>query len=268
MKYKKYMMFILIFNSLLSIFSLANADEVHHTTVDNQHNQSKNGGSLLSDINITASIKRKLFEESDVNSARVHVVTEHGKVTLTGTVTDEQIEEKVISIAKNTNGVKEVVYKIEIGSKNITSDACITTLIKLRLLEDERLSSLDIHVITVNGKVTLTGVVPDKESNKRAIEIAKMTNGVKSVDSQLEINKDNENFSKKIISDSIITASLKLSLLEDEHLSGLDIHIKTVNGKVTLTGVVPDKESNKRAIEIAKLTNGVKQVESKLSIKK
>ncbi len=189
MKYKKYMMFILVFNSLLSIFSFANADEAHQTTVDNQHNHSKNGSSLLSDINITASIKRKLFEESDVNSTRVNVVTEHGKVTLTGTVTDEQIEEKVISIAKNTNGVKEVVSKIEIGSKNITSDARITTLIKLRLLEDEHLSSLDIHVITVNGKVTLTGVVPDKESNKRAIGIAKLTNGVKQVESKLSIKK-------------------------------------------------------------------------------
>jgi len=275
MKNRKSIILILILSNLLSMSYLANADDTSQAFLisDNKHNNhnhkhhynDENG--LIADINITASIKRKLFEDSDVNSARVHVVTEHGRVTLSGTVTDNQIKEKVISIAKNTKGVKEVVSRVEIGSKSITSDTRITTLIKLRLLEDEHLSSLDIHVETINGKVTLTGFVPDEASKERAISIAEMTNGVTSVNSQLKINKTEAGSVKSVVSDSIITANLKISFLEDEYLDGLDIHIKTVKGKVTLTGTVPDEACKQRAILIAKLTNGVKHVESKLHVK-
>jgi hyperosmotically inducible periplasmic protein len=231
-----------------------------------QNNKKEHKDNFLKDVNITATVKRKLFEDNDINGLRIHVTTQKGKVTLTGTVPDIARRQKVIELARNTKGVHEVIDGLQIGSRNLTSDTGITTLIKLRLLEDENLSGLDIHVETINGTVILTGIVADKDSEEKAILIAKMTNGVKEVDSMLEINKDKAKAASNIISDSIITANIKLSYLEDEYLNSFKIHVKTLNGVVTLTGTLPSEAASERAILIARLTNGVKQVESKLKI--
>lgn len=266
MKTRDCITFILILSNLLCVSYEASAtEETKPFLMAAAHSQESKGG-VLRDINITASIKRKLFEESDVSGLKIHVTTERGRVLLTGSIPYERLRGKVNSIAKNTNGVVEVIDRLEVEERDI-SDTRITTLVKLRILEDEKLSALDIHVETINGKVILTGVVPDKESESRAISIAKTVNGVKLVESSVEIDKDRSKAASNMFSDSAITAALKLSYLEDEYLSGLQIHIKTVNGKVILTGKVPDEASNQRAILIAKLTNGVKSVESKLKIK-
>jgi osmotically-inducible protein OsmY len=55
-------------------------------------------------------------------------------------------------------------------------------------------------------------------------------------------------------------------LLEDEYLNGLDIYVSTINEEVTLRGIVPNKNLGKRSESIAKNTNGVRKVTSKLSV--
>jgi hyperosmotically inducible protein len=198
------------------------------------------------------------------------VSTENGKVTLTGKAPNKKTIERIIAKANEAKGVVEVISKIEVGNpssvKNLVSDSTITTIIKLSLLEDEHLSSLDINIETTNGNVTLAGVVPDEASNQRVISIVEAINGVKTVSSKIKVDKASS--MKNLISDSIITSTIKLRLLEDEYLNGLDIHVKTINGKVTLSGVVPDEFSSKRAISITKLINGVTEVISELDIKK
>jgi len=70
-----------------------------------------------------------------------------------------------------------------------------------------------------------------------------------------------------VMSDTAITAAVKAKYLNDPKINGLDIHIETINGKVTLTGVVPSGEIHEKAILIAKATDGVKDVISKLEIR-
>lgn len=69
-----------------------------------------------------------------------------------------------------------------------------------------------------------------------------------------------------IVPDSTITTALKGKYLLDNHIKGLDIHIETTNGIVTLTGKVSNKTLVERAIEIARNTNGVKEVISNIEI--
>lgn len=230
-------------------------------------NKKSEGMNMLNDINITAAIKKKLFEDPDVNGFRVHVTTNDGVVTLTGTVTDEIIKEKLTLMAEGINGVTDVINKIEIGSKYIASDAGITTLIKLKLLENPNLSSFDIHVETINGIVTLTGTVPDRATEEEVKLIARITRGVKEVHSKLEINNSNLKSAAQALNDSIITANIKMNYMSDHSLDALSVHVKTIDGKVTLTGTVPNEMIKQRAIAIASLTYGVKEVNSKLEIK-
>jgi osmotically-inducible protein OsmY len=69
----------------------------------------------------------------------------------------------------------------------LVDDGTITTTVKGKLVRDQRLGGMRINVDTHQGNVTLSGLVPDKETEQRAIEMAKETNGVRSVRSNLLI---------------------------------------------------------------------------------
>ena len=63
------------------------------------------------------------------------------------------------------------------------SDAWITAKVKAELAITDDVKSLDISVDTVNGVVSLTGVLPSDVMVKKAVAAAKSVKGVKKVDS-------------------------------------------------------------------------------------
>lgn len=267
---KKYMILSIIASCFFHSSSYGQIDEgkLHYKKeVSFVTNKKSEGTNMFTDINITAAIKKKLFEDPDVNGFRVHVTTNDGVVTLTGTVKDEIIKEKLTLMAGGVNGVIDVINRIEIGSKYIASDTGITTLIKLKLLENPNLSSLDIHVETVNGVVTLTGTVPDKAAEEEVKLTARITRGVKEVHSKIVIDSNKLKSAAQALSDSIITANIKMNYMSDSMLDALSIHVKTIDGKVILKGTVPNEMLKQRAIAIANLTYGVREVDSKIEVK-
>lgn len=72
---------------------------------------------VIPDTAITANIKGKLLAEQTINSTVIHVETTNGKVVITGEVPDEEVKIKVESIAKNTDGVKEVQSLLQLSSE-------------------------------------------------------------------------------------------------------------------------------------------------------
>jgi len=75
------------------------------------------------------------------------------------------------------------------------------------------------------------------------------------------------NSSEDIISDSAITAAIKGKYFTDPNIKTLNIHVKTISGRVTLTGIVPSRAMRDLAISLAKNTNGVSNVDSKLMVR-
>ena len=69
------------------------------------------------------------------------------------------------------------------------SDAAITTAVKTKFLADSAVSGLKIDVDTNNGVVTLNGTISNAAEGRRALEIARDTDGVKSVKDNLKISK-------------------------------------------------------------------------------
>lgn len=66
-----------------------------------------------------------------------------------------------------------------------TDDAAVTTKVKAALLAEPGLRSMEIHVDTKDGVVTLTGT-PDSAANRdRAVVIARNVSGVKDVVDQM-----------------------------------------------------------------------------------
>lgn len=183
----KFLLNSLVLLSAYGVLNVANAATEEHSTARN----------VISDTAITAAIKSKFAADNELNALDIKVETTNGKVTLSGKVNNSEAAERAISIARNTDGVSKVVYKLESvwsapneksTAGNVISDTAITAAIKSKYALDKEVNASDITVETVNRRVTLTGTVPSAAVAERAISIAQNTNGVKEVISNLTIS--------------------------------------------------------------------------------
>jgi hyperosmotically inducible protein len=75
-----------------------------------------------------------------------------------------------------------VALAAERSTGQVVDDTLVTTKVKARFAADPQVSALAIDVDTVNGVVTLTGVVESDSARQRAIQLAQGTDGVQRVD--------------------------------------------------------------------------------------
>jgi hyperosmotically inducible protein len=66
--------------------------------------------------------------------------------------------------------------------------------------------------------------------------------------------------------DTKITTKVKVALHEDKVTEDSDIHVDTVAGVVTLSGHVPSPDAAARAEQLARQTEGVREVNNKLRV--
>ena len=74
--------------------------------------------------------------------------------------------------------------EVQAQSAQPGSDAWITTKVKADLLATENVDGTKINVTTINGVVTLAGVLDSKEQVDRAVAVARGIEGVTSVDTK------------------------------------------------------------------------------------
>ena len=67
------------------------------------------------------------------------------------------------------------------------SDAALTAKIKSKMALDDSVDALDIDVDTTNGVVTLSGVADSEISRDRAVQLARETDGVRTVVDRLNV---------------------------------------------------------------------------------
>ena len=68
------------------------------------------------------------------------------------------------------------------------SDPGVTTAVKSKLAADDTVKAYQIDVDTNGGVVTLNGTVPSQAAKDRAVQLARETDGVSSVDDRLVVN--------------------------------------------------------------------------------
>lgn len=159
-------------------------------------------------------------------------------------------------------------YKVATDPRSVgtqVDDAVITTKVKTKLIEDPITKARKIDVDTVNGVVTLTGLVDSEEEIQRAVAIAQSVPGVKRVVNNLRVGKRGI---KSYLSDKEITAKIKAKFIADPEIKAFSIDVDTVNGVVTLTGIVDREEQKRRAVEIAKGVDGVREVIVNIQVKR
>jgi hyperosmotically inducible protein len=72
-------------------------------------------GEAASDATITAAVKTKFLADTDVAGLAIDVDTSNGVVTLSGKVKTPAEKAEAIRLARETDGVKEVVDKLTVG---------------------------------------------------------------------------------------------------------------------------------------------------------
>jgi hyperosmotically inducible protein len=154
-------------------------------------------GEKVEDATITATIKSKLLWNSNTDGLDIHIDTNNGKVTLSGSVSSDAEKSLAGRIAKESDGVVGVKNELALVNKSDTvmkplpaaanpqptmSDAWVTAKVKSSLMLTRGVDSLDIKVTTRDGVVSLQGVVDSTAERELAIRVAQDIRGVKKVD--------------------------------------------------------------------------------------
>lgn len=164
------------------------------------------------DPGITASVKSRLAADDTVKAFRIDVDTKDAVVTLTGAVDNPVVRDRAVEVARNTEGVRDVVDQLTVtpGATPTTGvddrmqgeagdatgragdaagNAALTSKVKTKFLADDEISGLNIDVDSNDGVVTLTGTVPTEAAKERALKAARETEEVKSVIDRLKVGK-------------------------------------------------------------------------------
>lgn len=147
----------------------------------------------IDDATITAAVKSKLTADPEINPFNIDVDTDEGTVRLSGTVEKPEARAEAERLARNTEGVVAVVNEIEVGRTTVgkrIDDATLTTKVATKIAADTDLNSFNIDVDSNEGVVTLTGRVATQTAKDEAGQIAMNTEGVVSVDNQLEVGHE------------------------------------------------------------------------------
>lgn len=154
------------------------------------------------------------------------------------------------------------------------SDTWITTKVKADLATTKGVSSTDISVTTVDGLVTLTGVLPTRAEVDRAVVVTRAIKGVHDVDAaglkvgnpaelgEAEPTSDSSRSVGEVVDDSWITTKLKADLAVTDGVPATAISVKTVDGVVSLSGTLDSELAMKKAIAVARAIKGVRQVDA------
>jgi hyperosmotically inducible protein len=123
--------YVIVLAVALAVGSLGLAG-CHKNNSQNSGNQIKQGanqmgqgvknagteaGAYMSDAAITSKVKARLAGKQGLSSFDIHVKTDSGVVTLTGTVDSQAQRKRAGEVASDTGGVKGVNNNIEVKAK-------------------------------------------------------------------------------------------------------------------------------------------------------
>jgi len=152
----------------------------------------------------------------------------------------------------------------EAKAETAMPDAWITTKVKLALVTAEDVSATQVNVDTVDGRVTLHGIVSTDAEKAKATEVARSIQGTRDVRNLLQVVKPAAQDEIKV-SDAELKDRVSAALKKDAGLERSAIQVASVNkGVVLLSGKAQTLSDTLRAVEIAARIDGVQRVASEI----
>jgi|UPI000039415A hyperosmotically inducible protein len=160
------------------------------------------------------------------------------------------------------------VYKASVDErpiKTIYNDEVITANIMAAYLKDDAKKILDISPASYEGHVYLVGEYATDYQKQRAIELARKTDGVRSVTYYLLPKKAGSSCGT---TDNIeIQAKVDAKLIADDRIWSTNVDVKAVQCNVVLLGIVGTQQEISRSVAHARSVPGVRSVRSYLRVK-
>jgi hyperosmotically inducible protein len=139
---------------------------------------------------ITTKIRIALMTTDGAGRNAIKVETEHGKVTLHGTVDSQAVKEKAEATARDVGGVTDVRNLLQVVKESSqkavkAADKDVKEAVEKALKQDKNLEDIKVKSVD-NGLVYLEGNAPTLNIKLRAIETAYDVPGVWQVASGIE----------------------------------------------------------------------------------
>lgn len=134
--------------------------------------------------------------------------------------------------------------------KEAISDTTIQTTIAKNLFEFSVDIFQKVDISVVEGRVLLTGLVPEPQNRLDAVRIAWQADGVKEVINEVEV-ADKSSLSDAA-RDTWITTKLRSKITFDNEISGINYTIDTVNQRIYLMGIAQSQKELDRVVAYAR----------------
>jgi osmotically-inducible protein OsmY len=283
--------------------SQAELKQTASETADRIKSDSVKAGERLEDVWLATKIQAKFVGDRDIKARDVNVSAHDGVVTLKGRVLNESQHQLALTLAKNTDGVKQVVDNLDVevagppparivtgtpgaaatsgttaspssspASVATSDDARITMSIQSKYFMDDRIKGRHIVVTTNAGVVTLNGEIADDTERAEALLLARTTEGVKRVEDNLTTSPAPAPASTAatpptaVVTDAALADRIKSQLASDNQMKNASIEVTAKSGVVFLEGTVPTRAAKEHALTVASGIDGVTQVVDRIQI--
>lgn len=158
------------------------------------------------------------------------------------------------------------VYKSASDERTLGSqvdDVTLTARVKSALVENREVPVLSVDVDSLEGVVTLTGLVKNRGVRKNVEAVVRGVKGVRGVKNLLQVGTSSIG---EAIDDKILGMKVKGELFSAKEIYSLNIDVDVNLGVVTLSGKVGSEKERKQAIDLADSLVGVKKVVDNLIV--
>jgi len=199
----------------------------------------------------------------------VVVASDHGTVTLTGTVADDYHRSLAEETVRGLPGVKKVVVQLTVSPEQPadSADARLRAKVQAALLFHRGVSATNTRVLVNGGAVTLQGEADTQAQKDLTAEYVKDVDGVGRVVNEMTVAKPGTRKPlRQKVDDASITAQVKMAFLFHKATSALNTKVATSGGVVTLTGTARSQAEKDLAARIARQVDGVRSVHNRMTV--
>ena len=150
--------------------------------------------------------------------------------------------------------------------EDTVNDASIKLKILKALLDKDETLFADVSTIVMEGRVLVTGEVPNDADRSIATSIVWSVSGVKEVLNELQVSDKNTLASSS--GDSWISAKLRARLVQDLDIKHVNYTVDTVNKIVYVMGIAQNQSELDRVVLHARDISGVRKIISHAVMKK
>jgi len=140
----------------------------------------RTSGTMIDDDSIETRVSRGVRERYGENT-HVNVTSFNRSVLLTGEVPEEARRTEIEKLAQGAGNVRNIANELQVGTPSSlgarANDSYITTKVKGRILDSNKVNPIHVKVVTEAGVVYLMGIVTEQEAAD-AVDVARNTGGV------------------------------------------------------------------------------------------